>query len=449
MKRILIVDDDVAVTNYLMVALMQTDLFEVQVINRSRIVVETVEREPPDIMLLDMDMPDVSGMDILASMSSRGLDIPVVILTGVPDVELAVKAMKRGAFDYLVKPVEDEHLVEVLKTVMEKHALNRSIKQLPSELSREDLVDPAAFDHVPTQDPAMIRVLHQAERMALSDMCIFIWGERGTGKEGLARAIHKASSRSDQHCVAVDVAAADPERFPADLFGQAQRWGDREGERPGFLEQAAGGTLFLDNIARLSLPMQVRLRRVLQEGEYYREDSTVIVESSARFIVSTTRNLTHKKYKGRFDRDLLYHLMINSLLIPPLRERRGDIPLLAEHFLTRYSKRFGRKVGGFHQSFLDSLAAYDFPDNVQELRSIVKASLATTDDGQQITVEALPMWIRSRLEGEGTDVLEGPEPLLNVQREHVQHALNYYGGDRERTARELGIERRALDELLV
>ena len=346
MKRILIVDDDVAVTNYLMVALMQTDLFEVQVINRSRIVVETVEREPPDIMLLDMDMPDVSGMDILASMSSRGLDIPVVILTGVPDVELAVKAMKRGAFDYLVKPVEDEHLVEVLKTVMEKHALNRSIKQLPSELSREDLVDPAAFDHVPTQDPAMIRVLHQAERMALSDMCIFIWGERGTGKEGLARAIHKASSRSDQHCVAVDVAAADPERFPADLFGQAQRWGDREGERPGFLEQAAGGTLFLDNIARLSLPMQVRLRRVLQEGEYYREDSTVIVESSARFIVSTTRNLTHKKYKGRFDRDLLYHLMINSLLIPPLRERRGDIPLLAEHFLTRYSKRFGRKVGG-------------------------------------------------------------------------------------------------------
>ena len=448
MKRILIVDDDVAVTNYLMVALMQTDLFDVQVINRSRIVVETVRQEPPDIMLLDMDMPDVSGMDILESMSQLGLDIPVVILTGVPDVELAVKAMKRGAFDYLVKPVEDEHLVEVLQTVMEKHALNRSIELLPSELKREDLVDPSAFDHVPTQDPAMIRVLHQAERMALSDMSIFIWGERGTGKEGLARAIHKAGPRRDQACVCVDVSAADPAKFPADLFGQARRWGGREEERPGFLEQTAGGTLFLDRIARLSLPMQVRLRRVLQEGEYYREDSTEILHSKARFIVSSTKDLTSKKWKGRFDRDLLYHLMINSLLIPPLRERRGDIPLLAEHFLTRYSKRFGRKVAGFGQSFLDSLAAYDFPDNVQELRSIVKASLATTDDGQLITADALPMWIRSRLEGERADVLEGPEPLLNVQREHVQHALSYYGGDRDRTARELGIDRGALDELL-
>jgi DNA-binding NtrC family response regulator len=294
----------------------------------------------------------------------------------------------------------------------------------------------------------MIRVLHQAERMARSDMAIFIWGERGTGKEGLARAIHKAGPRRDQACVAVDVAAADPAHFPAELFGQARRWGGREEERPGFVEQAAGGTLFLDNIARLTLPTQVRLRRVLQEGEYYREDSTEILTSEVRFVVSSTRNLTAKKYKGRFDRDLLYHLMINSLLIPPLRERRGDIPLIADHFLARYSKRFNRTVRGFHASFLDRLAAYDFPDNVQELRGIVKASLVATDDGDLITADALPAWIRDRIEGIQPDVSEGPEPLRDVQREHVQHALSYYDGDRERTAHELGIDRRDLDELL-
>ncbi len=448
MKRILIVDDDVAVTNYLMVALMQTDRFEVTVINDSRQVLETLDRSSFDIMLLDMDMPEVSGMDILRRRSERGIDIPVVVLTGVPDVNLAVKAMKLGAFDYLVKPVEDEQLVEVLESALRHHAMNRSIQQLPPELSREDLADPAAFEHVPTQDAAMIRVLHTAERMARSDMAVFISGERGTGKEALAKAIHKASPRCREPFVAVEAAAADPAQFPADFFGQARRWGGQEEERPGFLEQAGAGTLFLDNIDQLTMPMQVRLRRVVQEGEYYREASTEIRSSGARIVVSSTCDLTAKEYKGRFERDLLYHLMVNNVIIPPLRERRGDIPLLADHFLERYSQRFRRRVPGFHQSYLDALVSYDFPDNVQELRTIVKASLVATDDGQLITVDALPPWIRDRIESGDPDPLDPPEPLREVERDHVQRALSYYSGDRVRTARELDITVSELDELL-
>ncbi len=448
MKRILIVDDDVAVTNYLMVALMQTDRFEVTVINDSRQVLETLDRSSFDIMLLDMDMPEVSGMDILRRRSERGIDIPVVVLTGVPDVNLAVKAMKLGAFDYLVKPVEDEQLVEVLESALRHHAMNRSIQQLPPELSREDLADPAAFEHVPTQDAAMIRVLHTAERMARSDMAVFISGERGTGKEALAKAIHKASPRCREPFVAVEAAAADPAQFPADFFGQARRWGGQEDERPGFLEQAGAGTLFLDNIDQLTMPMQVRLRRVVQEGEYYREASTEIRSSQARFVVSSTCDLTAKEYKGLFDRDLLYHLMVNNLVIPPLRERREDLPLLADHFLRRYRERFRRNVHSFHPSWFDALARYDFPDNVQELRSIVKASLVATDDGQPITVDALPTWIRDRIEGGAPDPLAAPEPLREVEREHVQRAMRYYKGDRERTARELHITVSELDELL-
>jgi len=448
MKRIMIVDDDVAVTNYLMVALVQTDRFEPVVINDSRRVLETLERDPADIMLLDMDMPYVSGMDILRRLGDLGVDIPVVVLTGVPDVELAVKAMKLGAFDYLVKPVEDEELVGVLDNALRHHAMNRSIQQLPTELSREDLDDPKAFAHVPTQDAAMIRVLHAAERMARSDMAVFISGERGTGKEALAKAIHKSSPRCSDKCVALDVAAINPDQFPADFFGQAQRWGDQEQERPGFLEKASPGTLFLDNIEQLTMPMQVRLRRVLQEGEYYREASTEIRLSEARFVVSSTCDLTAKEYKGRFDRDLLYHLMVNNLVIPPLRDRRGDIPLLAEHFLKKYSKRFRRRVPGFDQAFLEALASYDFPDNVQELRTIVKASLVATDDDQYIGVDALPAWIRDRIEKGDPDPLDAPEPLREIERDHVQRALRYYNGDRDRTARELAITLSELDELL-
>ncbi len=448
MKRIVIVDDDVAVTHYLMVALVQTERFEVHVINDSRQVLETIERSPPDIMLLDMDMPDVSGMDILRSMRERELDIPVVVLTGVPDVELAVKAMKLGAFDYLVKPVEDEQLVEVLESAIQHDAVSRSIRQLPPELSREDLEDPAAFEHVPSQDAAMIRVLHSAERMARSDMAVFISGERGTGKEALARAIHKTSPRCREPFVAVDVAAADPEQFPADFFGQARRWGGREEERPGFLEQAGRGTVFLDNIDQLRPPMQVRLRRVLQEGEYYREASTAIRTSSARFVVSSACDLTAKEYKGRFNRDLLYHLMVNSLVLPPLRDRREDIPLLAAHFLDRYAKRFRRQVADFDPGYLDALARYDFPDNVQELRTIVKASLVATDDGQPVTVEALTPWIRERIENGAPDPFAAPEPLREIEREHAQRALRYYGGDRRRTAQELDVPLGLLDELL-
>ncbi len=448
MKRILIVDDDVAVTNYLMVALVQTDRFEPTVINDSRHVLETLERAPVDIMLLDMDMPDVSGMDILRRLQELGMDIPVVVLTGVPDVELAVKALKLGAFDYLVKPVEDEELVEVLDNALQHHAMNRSIQQLPTELSRDDLRDPAAFEHVPTKDAAMIRVLHTAERMARSDMSVFISGERGTGKEALAKAIHKASPRCREQCVALDVAAIHPDQFPADFFGQARRWGGQEQERPGFLEQVGSGTLFLDNIDQLTMPMQVRLRRVLQEGEFYREASAEIRSCDARFVVSSTCDLTAKEYKGRFDRDLLYHLMVNNVEIPPLRDRRSDIPLLADHFLAKYSKRFGRSVAGFDPGYLEALASYDFPDNVQELRSIVKASLVATDDGKHITVEALPAWIRDRIEKGSPDPLAAPEPLREVERDHVKRALHYYGGDRERTARELHITRNELDALL-
>ena len=193
MKKVLIIDDDSAVTNYFMVFLMQTDLFEPTVINDSREVESLLAKDTFDVIMLDLDMPNVTGMDILKVMRAKGLSIPVVILTGVSDVDLAVKAMKNGAFDYLTKPVDDDHLLEVLDSAMEHGAMHDTIEGMPLELTREDLNNKAVFKRLPTQDPAVIRVLHKAEKIAMGDLSVFIWGERGTGKRWMARAVPKGS----------------------------------------------------------------------------------------------------------------------------------------------------------------------------------------------------------------------------------------------------------------
>lgn len=449
MKRILLVDDDVAVTNYLMVFFMQTGRFDAHVVNDSREVPDLLENESFDVMLLDMDMPNLSGMDILRHMQAHDIAIPVIVLTGVSDVDLAVKAMKRGAFDYITKPAEDEQLLEVIDQALEHSAVRQTIEQLPPKLKREDLSFEGAFDHLPTQDPKMIRLFHQVEKMASSDLSIFIWGERGTGKEELARAVHNTGPRRNGPFVAVDAAAMDAERFPADLFGEARDWTGATEERPGFLEQAEGGTLFLDEIEHLSLPVQVRLKRVIQTGEYYRERSTRIRRVDVRFIVASIEDLTQPEWKERFSRDLLYHLMINSVRIPPLRERVDDIPLLAEYFLRREAERTGHRVEGFDPAYLALMRKYDFPDNVQELKTIVMGSVANCE-GDVITVESLPYFIREKLESLPDQGESGfkPRSLEEIEREHAARTLDYFEGDRSRTAQELGISAQELDTLL-
>jgi DNA-binding NtrC family response regulator len=449
MNRILIVDDDVAVTNYLMVFLMQTERFETTVVNDSREAPALLTPDAFDVVLLDMDMPNVTGMDILRIMHERGVQTPVIVLTGVSDVDLAVRAMKLAAFDYLTKPVDDDHLLQVIDSALEHRALRSSIEQLPPQLTRDGLAHRDAFDDVPAQNPAMIRLLHQAERMASGDLTIFLWGERGTGKEMLARAIHHASPRRDGPFVAVDAAAQDAAKFPADFFGQARIWSGAVEERAGFLEAAAGGTLYLGEIEYLTLPMQVRVKRVLQTGEYYRENSTRILKANARFIVTSSHDLTGDEFQETFSRDLLYHLMVNSVRVPPLRDHKEDIPLLAAAFLARALGKTGRAITGFDPDYFEFLARYDFPDNIQELRNIVEGSVVNAE-GERITVESLPLFIRQKIATRGREVEAAfrPRRLDEVVREHVARTVEHYRGDRARAAEELGVATERVGEIL-
>ncbi len=385
-------------------------------------------------------MPNVSGIDILNMMQVKNITIPVIILTGANDVDLAVKSMKRGAFDYLTKPVDDDHLIEVLDNAIEHGAMSRRIDELPGTYTQEELDDHKAFEHLPTTNPEMIHLFHNAERVAKCDLSIFIWGEQGTGKESLAKAIHNASLRASGPFIAVDGAAHRQEDFSSELFGRAKNWCGKHDEKQGFIETAAGGTLFIDNIDCLGLPAQARLKRVIQNSEFYRDNSTEIKKSDVRIIVSSTCDLTSSQYRDTFSRDLLYHLMVNSMKIPPLRARPEDIPRIIDYFMKQELARLNREenVLSVSPEFLDLLMQYSYPDNIQELQNIIACAVVAAE-GDEITLDDLSPYIRERitpgyLTGDFT-----PSSLSNVLSDHIRKTIKYCGGNMDQAAALLDI----------
>jgi DNA-binding NtrC family response regulator len=447
MKKALIVDDDVAVTNYLMVFMMQTGEYEPTVVNDSRTVPTVLEKEQFDIMLLDMDMPHFSGMDVIKHVDEKALDLPIVVLTGVNDVDLAVSSLKLGVFDYLTKPVDDDHLLEVIGKAIAHGTTRESIKRLPSQLSLDDLACREAFDHLWSGSPRMVRLLHQAEKMAAGDLCVFIFGERGTGKRSLAEAIHKASPRRGGPFVAVDASAHDMDKFPKLFFGAGPEV-EGEPDRPGLLEGADGGTLFINNVELLPLPVQIRLNQVIQYGESHREYSPRVQRVDLRVIVASLHNLAEEGYQESFSEDLLYHLMVNSLHLPPLREMREAIPALANNILQREARRMDRHIGGFTDELMDLLLDYDFPGNVQELNDIV-ATCVINAESDVVGVDSLAHYLKDILiSGRSGLASFQPRKLDVVVKEHVGKTVRHMGGDKAKAAVELGIDIDYLDEIL-
>ncbi len=447
MRKVLIVDDDVAVTNYFMVFLMQTEIFEPEVENDSRKVAGLLKDNTYDVIMLDLDMPNVTGMEILRQMRAEGHVTPVIILTGVSDVDLAVKSMKYGAFDYLTKPVDDEHLLEVLSSAVEKGSLQQSMEELPAESTADDLEFQSAFEHLPTQDPAMLNLFHQAETLAESNLNIFISGERGSGKKSLARAVHKASGRQEGPCKALDCTTHTPDEFSGVLFGRAKDWSGISEEIPGALSDSSGGTLFINNIEHMSPAVQLRLNHVLHTGEYYRDNSTEILQADVRFIVSSTHDLTGSQFRESFSRDLLYHVMVNSLQIPPLRDRPTDIPILANFFLAEENRCNNKKIKGITDELMALLTQYFFPGNMQELRKLILSAIAATTD-DMLGAEDLSTYSRERITLGTCRGPFRPRKLQNIIREQVADTIKYCKGNPEEAARLLDISLEEMNSYL-
>jgi len=446
MNRVLVLDDDVAVLNYFMILLAQTQRYDVKVLSDSSEAFETIDTGNFDAILLDMDMPVVHGREVLKYVKEKHPDIEVIVITGVEDVQLAVESMKAGAYDYLCKPIDENRLLLILERALERSHLRGEITKLRDQVSLDGLRHKEAFKAIITKNKGFLRVLQRVDQIAESENYVLIWGESGTGKELVARAIHLISRRRDQPFVAVNAGAFASELFSSEFFGHEK--GAFTGairSKTGFFEEADGGTLLLDEIGELELPVQSKLLRVLQEGEYFRVGSTERRGADVRIIACTNRDLADEIEKGRFRRDLYYRLNICSVFLPPLRDREGDVELLADYFLQKHNRLNEKSITLIEQDVFDLLESYDYPGNVRELENII-AEAVVVETGRTLTRRALPRYLLNAVVKSRASSVPACErkTLAEVEAEHIHHVLELADGNRTVTAEILGISRVSL-----
>ncbi|OPY72184.1 MAG: Transcriptional regulatory protein ZraR [Syntrophorhabdus sp. PtaU1.Bin058] len=443
MDKILVIDDDQAVLNYLNIFLLQAGTFDVTTLANSTRAYSMLKDGAYDLLILDMDMPDVTGIDILKKIHEEGIDVETIVLTGVEDISLAVAAMKLGALEYLTKPVDNDRLLNLMHMALEQRRTSRNVE---SELTAAaNLRFKEAFKEIVTQDGKMSEVFSIVEKMALTDNSVLIWGESGTGKELIARAIHRISKRNGQRFVAVNAGAFANELFASEFFGHNQgAFTGATSNKRGFLEEADRGTLFLDEIGELGLPIQVKLLRVLQEGEFFRLGSTKNLKVDVRIIAATNKNLHEEMKKGNFRKDLFYRLNINSVYLPPLREREGDIPLLSYHFLRRFCQTNNKKIEKISEGAMKSLTRYDYPGNVRELMNIINSAVIV-ESTSELRKKSLPSYfLESAGSGDYGPTDTSLKTLEEVENDHIRKVLSYTGGNKTKAAQILGISRISL-----
>ncbi len=440
--HILIVDDEEAQRLALKSFLGRRDYKVFQAANGDE-ALKIIRAETIDIVMTDFRMPGMSGLELLRAIRDLQPAIDVVLMTAYGSVDDAVDIMKAGAYDYLTKPVDLDELESLLKRVRDKRMLEAENRQL-----REQLSEKFRFDRIISQSGEMEAVLNIAGRVAKSRAHVLILGESGTGKELLAQAIHHASPRRDKPFVTVNVAALAENIIESELFGHEK--GAFTGaihQRRGRFEEANGGTLFVDEVGDIPLSVQVKLLRAIQFGHIQRVGGSETLEVDVRIISATHRDLEAMIRDGQFREDLYYRLNVVSIVAPPLRNRRVDIPLLADHYIKRFARENEKEVTGIEREALDSLMKYDFPGNVRELENMMEHAVVMTRHSL-ITLDDLPAHLPSaRHEAlfDPTDLNAGhAEKMRAFEKAMIDEALKQSGGNKSAAARLLGISERHL-----
>ena len=343
----------------------------ISLLSDSRLVMPLLAQQDIGLILLDLTMPHLSGEELLSAIAEEHPEISVIVLSGLNQIETAVRCMRLGAFDYLVKTDEEDRILDSVRRAVRMQELQRENKEMRRRFLNDRLECPLAFSEIVTDNKSMRSIFQYIEAVAKSTQPILITGESGVGKELVARAVHSLS-RGEGPLVSVNVAGLDDSVFTDTLFGHRKgAFTGADETRSGMVEQAAEGTLFLDEIGDLSLSCQVKLLRLLQEGEYYPLGSDLPKQLRARIVVATHQDLSQKRDAGGFRKDLFYRLRAHHVHIPPLRERKDDIGLLLDHFLDEAARSFGKKVPTYPKELLTLLGTYSFPGNLRELRSMV------------------------------------------------------------------------------
>ena len=443
-EKILVCDDEQGILNYLN-KLLQSQGYAVETFSSGRDLLQRLEDGEPsdaDLLLQDVRMPDMDGITVLRRVKKMRPELPVVIMTAFGTIDAAVETIKLGAYDYVTKPFPKEKILSVMKNALEKELLLQENRALWSELGKPAQQEPIIF-----RSSAFREIYELTLQVAASEANILVLGESGTGKELIAGAIHYNSPRNEHRFLSINCAALTETLLESQLFGHVRgAFTGAVASQKGLLEEAHGGTLFMDEIGDMSLTIQAKLLRVIQERDFIPVGATKAKSADIRLVAATNKNLEREVREGRFREDLYYRLNVINIALPPLRDRKDDVEPLTLHFLKKYSLRMKKNVTGVSAEALGMLCAYDWPGNIRELENVIERAVILARS-EQITTKELPTWHRQSESVPRAEV--ELVSLENVERDHIERTLVNTGFHKSRSAEILGISRKTLDRKIV
>lgn len=447
-KLIFIVDDEQAISKLLSFWVKDKWGYDVEVFANSEAMLKNMSAKP-DIILLDIMLPGLDGIETLQRIKQIDENLPVIMLSAQGSIEVAVDSLRDGAYDYFPKPIDQQRLELAVKNAIKSHDLTREIQRLKETVQRE-----YSFENIITADRKMQDVFRLVTKVMNNTITVLIYGESGTGKELIARAIHYNGDRKDKPFVIVNCASIPRELLESELFGHERgSFTGAHQQKKGKFENANGGTIFLDEVGELEMLLQAKLLRVIQEKEFERVGGTELIKTDVRIISATNRDLKIAVEEKEFREDLYYRLNSFPIYVPPLRQRKGDVLVLAEYFINEFNKKLGKEIKGFTKRALKLIYEYDWPGNIREMENTIERCLIITEN-DVVDVEDLPSHLRTAESIASVDYA-GPlfsndtiVPFEKLKEEAIRHALKVTKGNIVEAAKRLHLGRATIYRLM-
>jgi len=429
-KSVLIIDDEEKLLK-LLSRIIKLEGFEVLQAGNLKTAFKLVEKESVDVILCDVKLPDGNGVDFAKVIKASHPCIEIILLTAYGNIPDGIQAMKNGAFDYITKGEDNEKIVPLINRAIEKVQLQKRVEILQIQVGKR-----YDFDNILGISTSIKDTIIMAKKVAPTDATVLLLGETGTGKEVFAQAIHNGSKRFDKSFLALNCSAFSKEILESEIFGhKAGAFTGAIKDKKGLIEEANNGTLFLDEIGEMHSDLQSKLLRVLETNEFIKVGDTKTTKVNVRIIAATNRNLQQEVIDGRFREDLFYRLNVFTIFLPPLRDRKKDIPVLAASFVQQFALKMNKKIEGMDEDFVNRLKHHEWKGNIRELKNIIERAIILTE-GTILSTESLPMELQTQQVSEGN---LSAFDLSSVERLHIQRVLNHTKGNKTETARLLNI----------
>ena len=433
MSKILVVDDEVQIRT-LLSRMLELEGYEVGQAGDCRTALKQLEFQSPDVVLCDVFLPDGNGVDLVASIKKTAPNVEIILLTAHGNIPDGVQAIKNGAFDYITKGDDNNKIIPLVSRAVEKARMNVRLEKLEKKVGQT-----YSFDSVLGDSKALKDAVSLARKVSGTDVPVLLTGETGTGKEVFAQAIHYNSKRAKQNFVAVNCSSFSKELLESEMFGhKAGSFTGALKDKKGLFEEADNGTIFLDEIGEMAFELQAKLLRILETGEYIKIGDTKPTRVNVRVVAATNRNLPEEITAGRFREDLFYRLSVFQIHLPPLRERAGDVRILAKAFVKDFSVRLARPVTEITPAFLEALEQQPWKGNIRELRNVIERSLIVCES-ERLDVADLPLDIQNTHYEQSDETTPGSFELSAMERRHIARVLEYTKGNKTEAARLLKI----------